>query len=854
MLLLKKLAHYLLLLLGVIFALTAVAYTQEHYEFAESGLLSDKFDILYIDDSENRLTPAQIEKLPLGVYANSKVQIHSPNNLDFSVWYRIQLNQNQPNIKLPISITVDNPTLDYITFYTRESEGLKKAVSVGDMVETSSAFEHAVPQISLYQGVVRGQVLYIHIETNGASATPVVIETTKDAKFRNGSHLLLLGCFLGVCLIILIYNFFMFRGVGDPSFLNYIGYVFFGAFALAVVNGFMFYAFPFPLAKFINQHLMVTHFLGLVFAIRFAISFLRFDKIKPWFVKVGNNLCYLLTAFSISGLFISEGALTPFYFLGVASVYLYVIALMTMVYDSKLMWVRYYLVSWIPLFLGVGVGIAAFNGFVPYNFATRNAAMLGVLAEVCIMAVALMDRFRANEIDKEYKAKHDPITRIPNKAALEDAIHKLSMSRRPFTLALFEVPQANDVIPALGIQSSSAFFVQLFHNIEKYTEGLSSIFSSGKSPDGKTFRVFRVSEANFALILLGDVLDDPLEYNILTVQEAVSTPIEINSVSISVACFTGVVSYPFDTNESDKMPALAYQALLEARKTESHWARFDQEKANQVSQKFELAAELQKAIEDDDLELYHQPQINIETGDVCGSELLLRWTHPEQGFIPPDFIIEIAEETGVIHQLTEFVIEKGLSQHSKLSKLGFEHTISINISGKDLNDNSLVAHILTTVSINKIKPETVVFEITESATAEDPSLAEKILSELYGQGFKIAIDDYGTGYSSLDYLSQLPFHELKIDKCFMNIDISPRNRTITEMTISMARKLGVQVVAEGVENENVVQMLKGFGSPICQGFHYAKPMSFIDYMRWLQSKNKLQWAGKGQLDAILSSK
>lgn len=590
---------------------------------------------------------------------------------------------------------------------------------------------------------------------------------------------------------------------------------------------------------------MVSHFAGLAFAIRFAISFLRLDRIEPWFVNLGKKLSMLMFVFSASGLVFKEATLTPIYFASVASVYLYAIILIFNCLRSKLMWVKYYIASWLPLFVGVGVGVAAFNGGVAYNFLTRNGAVLGVLAEICIMSVALMDRFRANEIDKEFRMNHDEVTNLPNQLALEKALKQLVNAKVPFTLAIFEVPQAKEIIPALGVESASAFFRTLFKNISEYTRNFTSAhYFDEVDRQAEKSNIARVSDSNFALIFIGDQDQESLNYNFLTVQEGVSCLIDINGVSLSVSSVAGMASYPNDHQDSDKILVSAFQAVREAHKSEAAWIKYDQSRSEDMHKRFAIAADLQKAIEEDDLELYHQPQVLISTGEVVGSELLLRWVHNDIGFIPPDYIVEIAEETGVIHQLTEWVIEKGLSQHDKLLKLGFGHTISINISGKDLNDNGLVAHILTTSSQYHMTADSVIFEITESATAEDPKLAKRILTELYEQGFKIAIDDFGTGYSSLDYLSQLPFHELKIDKCFMNIDQSERNLTITDMTITLADRLNVKSVAEGIENEEVVELLKDYDGLIGQGYYYSKPMPFIEYMRWLQAANRLDLSNR----------
>jgi EAL domain-containing protein (putative c-di-GMP-specific phosphodiesterase class I) len=839
----KRTIQFLLIIVSIIATVFAVNIHNGQQAINKNtvnstDLVKEKFNIHYIDDSDNPLSLSQINKLPSGMYADASKKLHSPDSLVFSVWYRVNLKGGVNPLSSAFSVTVDNPTLDSITFYLLEKGAVVQTKRVGDTTFSKNNLDYVVPQMNIYDGFQRDQSIYIHIETNGASASPIIIELIEDSQLRSSAQLMLIGCFIGVVLIMIIYNYIMFKGIGDPSYFNYIGYIAFAGFTISLINGFSFYVFPFEVARWFNNHLMITHFIGLIFALKFAISFLRFDKIKPWFVNIGMMASKVILVFAFSALYFTEATLTPVYFAAVLFVYVYVISLMSMVISSRLMWVRYYLLSWLPLFVGVGIGIAAFNGGVPYNFLTRNAALLGVLAEICIMSIALMDRFRANEVDRDYRTKHDPVTGLPNKAALEPVIKKLVSGKKSFTLVLVEIPEANNLIPSLGVELSNQFYIELFNNVENYADGLTSIYEFEQNIENKTYHTARVSNSCFALIFVGDLSDEALSYNFLAIQEAVSTLITLNGAAISVSCRAGVVSYPNDTLEKENLITLAFQAMLGRKKNEQCWVRYEQHKSENVKKRFELAGELQTAIDNDDLELFHQPQINLKTGVVQGSELLLRWNHSDLGYVAPERIIDIAEETGTIHHLTEWVITQGLSQHAKLYRLGFEHTISINLSSKDLTDNGLIAHILTTVAEYVIPPKTIVFELTESATTNDPEMAKSVITELHQQGYKIAIDDFGTGYSNLDYLSQLPFDMLKIDRSFMNLAMSKRNKMITEMTIALGRRLGVSVVAEGVETHEVAEILNNFSCPVAQGYLYAKPMAFIDYMRWLQKKPK----------------
>ena len=799
----------------------------------------DFFDVYYLDDSANPLNINQVKNLPDSLFESEKLKVHSPDSLDFALWYRIKTNI-KTGYEEPISISLDNPTLDTIHFYVlyKGEVGFEKVL--GDQHPTQYAIDHVSPKVTLFGGLSTETEIYIRIKSKGSPATPVLIESVTSSQFRSSSQLVLLGALFGIGLIMIIYNYFMYRGVGERSFLDYIWYVATTVLAISMINGFTFLILPEDIAIWANKNLIVSvHFLSAAFAIRFGIKFLRFETIRPLFAKVALAYSNVVLLLAVVAIFFDESAMLPLYIVVLALIYVPAVAVIATVFSTRFVWVQYYLASWVPLLAGAMLTIAAFNGVVNYNFLTRNGSLIGVVAEICIMAIALLDRFRANQIDREYRINHDLATGLPNQVLLETAIKKVGQSRKPMSLMVFDIPQAKDLIPSLGIETANVFFNQLFNNIEMYAATMRGTFAFAKDSNDKRYHIVRIDESRFAVMFVGEFDEQELAQNVTAIQEAVAIIVNLNGVTMSVSSIAGIACYPKDVAEPEGLLSTAIQALIAGRKSDKKWARFDEQRNIDVQQRFRLAADLQKAIEQDDLELYHQPQIDMIHNRVYGSELLLRWQHPVEGFINPALVIEIAEETGVIHQLTEWVIERGLEQHAKLCKLGLGTNTSINISGKDFNDNGLVAHILTTSARLEIDNNTVTFEVTESATADDPEQAKEVLTELYNQGFKIAIDDFGTGYSSLDYLSQLPFHELKIDRCFMDIDTSERNRTITEVTLSLAKRLGVNAVAEGIENERVAELLKSFGCPVGQGYLYSKPKPFIEHMRWMQEIYKV---------------
>nr|WP_067294229.1 EAL domain-containing response regulator [Marinobacterium profundum] len=252
--------------------------------------------------------------------------------------------------------------------------------------------------------------------------------------------------------------------------------------------------------------------------------------------------------------------------------------------------------------------------------------------------------------------------------------------------------------------------------------------------------------------------------------------------------------------------------------------------------------ELKSAIVNGQLSLVYQPQININDRTVVGVEALLRWKHPDKGMIPPSYFIAIAEEHDLISDITEYVTKAAISQLAEWQAQGISLRMSINISPQTLYELDMPEELATNAEELGVSPSDIVIEVTETAVMSDIVRYMDILTRLRMKGFNLSIDDFGTGYSSLQKLVQVPFTELKIDLEFIkNLAIDNECRTITEISILLADKLDMRVVAEGIENEAVWNILKELGCDEGQGYWMGKPMPAKEVAAWIED-----WSLKGQ--------
>jgi EAL domain-containing protein (putative c-di-GMP-specific phosphodiesterase class I) len=247
---------------------------------------------------------------------------------------------------------------------------------------------------------------------------------------------------------------------------------------------------------------------------------------------------------------------------------------------------------------------------------------------------------------------------------------------------------------------------------------------------------------------------------------------------------------------------------------------------------------LRRGLDNGELLLHYQPKVDLRSGRVKGVEALIRWQHPERGMVPPDQFVPIAEHTGLIRPLTQYVLEMAAQQCSAWRRGGFELTVACNLSARTLHDRALPEQIAAILERWSLPPDALELEITESAIMSDPVRAMAVANRLNELGVGLVIDDFGTGYSSLEYLKQLPVSEMKIDKSFvLDMDANESDSAIVRSTIGLAHNLGLKVVAEGVETAEVMNRLSTLGCDLAQGYYFGRPMPAGELSVRLEASN-----------------
>lgn len=337
--------------------------------------------------------------------------------------------------------------------------------------------------------------------------------------------------------------------------------------------------------------------------------------------------------------------------------------------------------------------------------------------------------------------------------------------------------------------------------------------------------VSRLDGDVFALIT-GKIEDETqLQHLVNSINDSIALLWEDGHINHYINISTGASVYPEHGSTDQELMINANSAMHESKNKEGNsFTIYKEEISVKYLELVTIENNLRKAILQNELVLFYQPKVRLEDGKIIGVEALIRWEHPEQGMIPPFKFIPVAENTGVIRDITRWVIKEAFEQISRWYSEGFAVTVSINISAEDLKQKDFVKQVSGYLDEANINPDLVEFEITESVFLENIAEALRAVKELRELGIKISLDDFGTGYSSLSYLRDLPIDSIKLDKSFLRDLTDVKNLSIIESIIDLSHRLGLEVIAEGIETLQDAENLRKVKCGKGQGYYYYKPM------------------------------
>lgn len=433
----------------------------------------------------------------------------------------------------------------------------------------------------------------------------------------------------------------------------------------------------------------------------------------------------------------------------------------------------------------------------------------------------------ALEYKAAHEATHDAITALPNRLLLMDRLEQAIQSalRQKASLGFFilDIDGFKEINDTLGHFSGDRLLKQVVSRLQGMIR--------------KSDTLARVGADEFGILMQLEANEENILHIVNKIKKIFIEPFTIEGLAIEVQASIGIVIFPDHGREMDAIMQRANVALYAAKQDSKKYTIYSSELDKHSPHRLTMMGELRQAIEGDELVLYYQPKVNLHTQKVIGVEALVRWEHPEHGFMAPDEFIPMAERTGLIKPLSIWVLNQALGQAEKWHRQNLKLSVAINLSPVTFLDTELPNLIIGMLSLYNIPPQYIILEITESSMIKDPTLALEIMKRLTDCGLKISIDDFGTGYSSLAYLRNLPANEVKIDKSFVTDMLTKeRDAVIVQSIIDLGHNLSLNVVAEGVEDKATAVQLKKIGCDVLQGYYISKPKSNDDFLSWLPRK------------------
>jgi diguanylate cyclase (GGDEF)-like protein len=422
----------------------------------------------------------------------------------------------------------------------------------------------------------------------------------------------------------------------------------------------------------------------------------------------------------------------------------------------------------------------------------------------------------------EREARLDGLTGLPNRVSFERSLADIAANRpvdRQLFVVMLDLDRFKEVNDTLGHHAGDQLLIEA-------AERMRVLLAPGDV-------LARLASDEFAIVGQRQNREEMLELAWACVRE-VGRPVTLDGLEIVVTASAGLAIVD-DDDVADGAP-LRYAdiAMFNAKTQRLGVEVYRDEIDRRTPARLSMLGDLRSAIEDDHLHMHLQPKLDLNTGTVVGAEALVRWTHPMRGIVPPTQFVRVAEDTGLIKQLTDLMLHRGVSTLRDIHDRGYHLGLSVNLSTHDLLDRRLADRVQQHLTVNDVDPSMLTLEITESALLIDAPRARATINELHEIGVSLSIDDFGTGYSSLSYLRRLPVGELKIDQSFVaNVLFDEQDEVIVRSTIDLGHNLGLVVVAEGVENNEVLERLRQLGCDIAQGYCISRPLAPGHFLSWL---------------------
>ncbi len=440
-----------------------------------------------------------------------------------------------------------------------------------------------------------------------------------------------------------------------------------------------------------------------------------------------------------------------------------------------------------------------------------------------------------------YQAHHDSLTSLPNRANLQErlelAIKSAAENGQPLAVLMLDIDRFKEINDTMGHAIGDRVLIEMGQRLRASLNQGDLLARFG----GDEFVVLLEGRVGAQLVHAAEALC-----------HAATLPIHVDAMDLFLDISLGVAIYPEHGLTAEELLRRADIAMYDAKQARIRMQIYESGRDALHLHRLSLVNDLRRAIPNGELVLYYQPKLNLASGKVCHVEALVRWNHPQHGLIMPNDFVPLAEHSGIMRMLTDWVMHEVIRQCAEWSDQNLEIGVALNLSAMDLGSGELPDVLSSYLAKYDVDPERLILEVTETAVMRDAVYALEVLNRLRACGVQLAIDDFGTGYSSLSHLKRLPVNELKIDKSFvLTMAEDSDDAVIVRSTIELAHNMGLKVVAEGVEDARTLEMLRGYHCDVAQGYLISRPLPVLQLTQWLQISQATDFDAH-HLDSLIS--
>ncbi|MFL0810444.1 MAG: EAL domain-containing protein [Agarilytica sp.] len=808
-----------------------------------------------------------IDEKSLGVYQISQLSkqewVSFEGEINFGYnqkvhWIRFDLNNVDAEAYERI-LEIAYPLLDHVSVYFFTDGELIRSFSSGDALPFHyRPIDHRNFLFPLHFEENSKNTLYVRVQTAGAVQLPMTIWQERAFHVSDAREVSVQFLYYGILLIMVAFNILLYLLIRDSSFVTY---VFFVVCVLTCMSSLYGFNYQYFLGSYPRLHelsiLLSVPLLPLSITL-FTLQYLNLKETSLFWYNIFLAfvaVCFvcvigaLVLPYSVSTrlsiicmLPISLGSMiagVSFWLAGTASA-------------------RLYCVGWMAILFGLTFAIFNRMGLIGSSFFVDYGLQISTTVQILMFSIALAARLNSErdarlktqevyveeirkrrEVEEQlvYTASHHNQTGLPNRMLFEKAVRdKLENGERDELLTvLLHVRRFDDVNRSLGHRNADVLLRRIGEQINQIVvNSYAAVRIEEKK--GEITSSAHIEGVSFCFALAGASRNGLLQ-ELERLMPKLSTPIEFMGLAIEQVFLVGCSYY----DEGVDPQTLLRQAFVAFDHNDAHGNTISiyEPKMNPYSPKrLNLMTELRSALEFDGLTLYFQPQIDIKSKRVSGFEALLRWKHHEFGFVPPEEFVSMAEKTGLMKPLTQWVLKRAVKFIKQLNDIGSEAYVSVNISALNLREARFGEEVAEILEMNDVEASRLVVEVTETAASMDVKSSLQAMTKLEKANIRLSIDDIGIGHSTLSFIRQLPIHEMKIDRSFTkSIDGNKEDAAIVKAMITMSHDLGYRVIAEGVESQQSLNILSEYNCDCAQGYHIAKPMPPEDVFKWLRESD-----------------